>query len=88
MQQRGRRWPGTAAAGTTTWRQRGVPARSRSSPPSAATARTWLAARPNASARPTAKARTPSIRAGAMTCCRRQQDEDGSAAMVSRDMVV
>jgi hypothetical protein len=40
-----RRWHGTAAAGTTTWPRRDAPARSTSSPPSAATAGTWLAAR-------------------------------------------
>jgi hypothetical protein len=82
------RWHGTAAAGTTTWPRRDAPARSTSSLPSVATAGTWLAARLNAPARPAARAPTPSIRAGATTCCRRHQDEDGGAKAASRGRVV
>jgi hypothetical protein len=86
--QRRRRWHGTAAAGMTTWPRQDAPARSTSSPPSAATVGTWLAARLTAPARPAVRAPTPSIWAGATTCCRRQQDEDGGAAMASRGRVV
>jgi hypothetical protein len=54
-------------------------ARSTSSPPIAATAGTWLAAKLSAPARPATRAPTPSTWAGATTCCRRRQDEDGGA---------
>jgi hypothetical protein len=37
---------------------------------------------------PAARAPTPSIWAGAITCCRRQQDEDGGAKAASRGRVV
>jgi hypothetical protein len=40
---RRRRWHRTAAAGTPIWPRRDAPARSTSSPPSAATAGTWRA---------------------------------------------
>jgi hypothetical protein len=56
--------------GTRTWPRQGALARSRSSPASAATARTWHTAVPPAPARPTARARTPSMPAGTTTCCR------------------
>jgi hypothetical protein len=85
---RRRRWHGTAATGTRTWPQRDASARSTSSPPIAATAGTWLAARLSAPARPAARAPTPLTWAGATTYCRRRQDEDGGAATTCRNMVV
>jgi hypothetical protein len=61
--QRKRRWHATAAAGTKTWPRRDASARPTSSPPNAA--------RLTAPARPAARDPTPSIWAGATTCCRR-----------------
>jgi hypothetical protein len=57
---RRRRWHGTAAAGTRTWPRRDASARSTSSPPIAATAGTWLAARLSTPAGPATRAPTPS----------------------------